>query len=80
MDNATCSHASHALQPTRLSAPPDACLPSLAAQLYTGMDNATCMGLMPSNLPVFQDPARPLSLADVKEGMRNYFQGSEHDP
>lgn len=44
------------------------------------MDNATCMGLMPSNLPVFQTPARPLSLADVKEGMRNYFQGSEHDP
>lgn len=52
----------------------------ILTQLYTGMDNATCMGLMPSNLPVFQTPARPLSLADVKEGMRNYFQGSEHDP
>ena len=44
------------------------------------MDNATCMGLMPSSLPVFQTPSRPLSLTDVKEGLRNYYQGSVHDP
>ncbi|KAI7838073.1 hypothetical protein COHA_008156 [Chlorella ohadii] len=52
----------------------------ILTQLYTGMDNATCMGLMPSSLPVFQPPSRPLSLTDVKEGLRNYYQGSAHDP
>jgi dipeptidase len=52
----------------------------MLTQLFTGMDNATCMGLMPSNLPVFNTPSRPLSLTDIKQGMRNYFQGSEHDP
>lgn len=73
--------------PRRLHAdlPPETRLPlrqvrvCVLTQRYTGMDNATCLELMPSELPAFQTPAAPLGLADVAEGLRDYFKGSEHD-
>lgn len=49
-------------------------------EMYTGLDNATCLEQMPSELPVFQTADRKLGLADVKAGLRNYFDGTEHDP
>lgn len=51
----------------------------ILTQRYTGMDNATCMGQMPNQLPVFQAASRKLGLVDVRAGLRDYFAGTEHD-
>ncbi|EAR53860.1 pathogenicity island-encoded protein D [Photobacterium sp. SKA34] len=34
----------------------------------------------PLQFPVFKSPSEKLSVNDVKEGLRNHYQGSSHDP
>ncbi|KAL4437330.1 hypothetical protein ABPG75_004469 [Micractinium tetrahymenae] len=46
---------------------------------YAGMGFDSCMAAMPTDLPVFQQPAQPLGLLDVMQGLRDHFEGTAHD-
>lgn len=48
-------------------------------QLYTGLDNSTCLERMPHGVPVFTQPDRKLGLLDVAQGLRDHFEGTPHD-
>lgn len=39
----------------------------------------SCMAAMPTDLGPFQQPATPLGLLDVMQGLRDHFEGTPHD-
>lgn len=44
-----------------------------------GIGFDACMAAMPTDLPVFQQPAQPIGLLDVMQGLRDHFEGTTHD-